>query len=213
MISVTTVFSPEYQSNSYILAKKDSGRAIIIDPTLSSIKNIQACLEKNKLQLDYIIPTHGHFDHIEGIDELRRHYKTDVIANMECSLSFQNPKKNYSTYFENKNIVLSPPSIIIDNENHQLNWDGDMLQVIRTPGHSPCSICIHTDYFLFSGDTILVEYNPFNKFPDSNAALLKESIKKIFTMFSRDLLVYPGHGLPFKLGTISSKFEFLISLE
>ncbi|HNW98716.1 MAG TPA: MBL fold metallo-hydrolase [Bacteroidales bacterium] len=211
MIEVLTFFSPEYNSNTYILVKKDSGRAVIIDPTLSSITNILAYLKKKLLQVDYIIPTHGHFDHIEGVDELRRHYKTDVIANKECALSFQNPKKNYSTYFENKNIVISPPSVIIDNDEHQLNWKGDILHIIRTPGHSPCSICIYTEYFLFSGDTILIEYSPFNKFPDSNAVLLKESIKKIFTMFSGDLLVYPGHGLPFKLGTISSKFEFLIS--
>jgi hydroxyacylglutathione hydrolase len=212
MIDVVSVFTPEYKSNTYILTEVDSHRTIIIDPTLFSITEINNYLLSNALSIDYVIPTHGHFDHIEGIGKLNNTHQFDIIANPECSVAFQDPKKNYSFYIQNKNIRLRSPNIIVEEDIHQFSWNNSQIQIIKTPGHSPCSVCIIVNSsMLFSGDTILMKYSPFSKFPDGDAELLKTSIRKIYSTLPHSTLVYPGHGDSFLLGSIGSKFTFLLN--
>lgn len=210
MIEVVSLFTPEYKSNTYILTEVESHRTIIIDPTLFSITEINNYLLRNTLSIDYVIPTHGHFDHIEGIGKLSNMHQFDIIATPECSVAFQDPKKNYSFFFQNKNVTLRSPNIMIDEDIHQFSWKNAQIQILKTPGHSPCSVCIIVDNsMLFSGDTILLEYSPFSKFPDGDAAKLKESITMIYSILSPETIVYPGHGQPFNLGSITTKFCFL----
>jgi len=213
MIKVIPIFTQEYKSNTYILIAEDSPRAIIIDPTIFSMTEINNYLLRNALSIDYVIPTHGHFDHIEGIGKLSDMHQFDIIANQECCVAFQDPKKNYSFFFQSKNLSLRSPISIIDEDIHQFHWHNTEIHIIKTPGHSPCSVCIVVDNsMLFSGDTILLKYSPFSKFPDGDAKLLKTSIKKIYSTFPHSTLVYPGHGDTFLLGSIGSKFNFLSDL-
>ena len=210
MIEVFTVYTPAYKSNTYILHGKESNHAIVIDPTCLSVPEIINYMDDNKFLLDFIIPTHGHFDHIEGIDLLKEKYQCKVIATHECSVAFQNSKKNYSYYFENKNVTLDLPDIIIDRDNYIFNWNNSEINLIMTPGHSPCSVCISVDKtILFSGDTILMEYSPFSKFPDGDTHALKRSINLLFMRFPPDLMVYPGHGKPFSLVKAVGRFDFI----
>ncbi|MFA6403648.1 MAG: MBL fold metallo-hydrolase [Salinivirgaceae bacterium] len=210
MIDVISIFTPEYKSKTYMVVDKDSKSTIIIDPTIFSVTEISNFLLNNNISLDYVIPTHGHFDHIEGISKLQELYGFDVLANSECCEAFLNPKKNYSAFFQNKNVRISLPNIIIDEDIYNLKWNNTEIQIIKTPGHSPCSVCIvFNNLFLFSGDTILQEYSPFSKFPDGDAELLKTSIKRVFSIFPPSTLVYPGHGVEFHLGLINLKFKFL----
>lgn len=210
-MEIFSIYTPEYKSNTYIVTEEDSNRAIIIDPTLFSLTDINNYIFRNELTIDYVIPTHGHFDHIEGIDRLKDSHQFDVIANSECSIAFQNPKKNYSAYFQNKNIRLSSPNIIIEENIYSFRWYCTQVQIIKTAGHSPCSVCItFNESALFSGDTILQEYSPFSKFPDGDSEQLMISIRNIYSMLSHEILVYPGHGQPFHLGSINKTFRFLI---
>lgn len=210
MIDIVSINTPEYKSKTYIIAHRESHHSIVIDPTVSSLIEINNYLLKNGLFIDYVIPTHGHFDHIEGIGKLREMFKFDLIANMECSIALGDPKRNYSFYYEKKNVSLPSPDILFNEDIYNFRWNDIQIKIIKTPGHSPCSVCILVDgIFLFSGDTILLEYNPFSKFPDGNAEQLKASIKKIYSTFPHSLVVYPGHGDSFLLGSIVPNFNFL----
>lgn len=212
MIEVVSLYTPEYKSNTYIFTKVGSHSIIIIDPTLFSLSEINEYIYRKNLSIDYVIPTHGHFDHIEGIGKLSDNYQFDVIATRDCSVAFQNPKKNYSFFFQNKNISLRLPNIIIEEDIYEFSWNKTLIQIIKTPGHSPCSVCIIVNNnILFSGDTILLEFSPFSKFPDADAELLRTSIRKIYSTISHSTKVYPGHGDSFLLGSIGSKFNFLLN--
>ena len=93
MIEIISIITPKYKSNTYIITNAKSHRTIIIDPTLFSISEINNYLFRNTLYIDYVIPIHGHFDHIEGIGKLNDMHQFDIIANQECSIAFQDPKK------------------------------------------------------------------------------------------------------------------------
>jgi hydroxyacylglutathione hydrolase len=210
MIEVVTIYTPANKSNTYIIWGNNKNTAIVIDPTIHSVSEISRFLNKNDLTLDIIIATHGHLDHIEGIDLLREIYRSKVFATQECSIAFQDPWKNYSRYFDNKNISIGLPDIIPDQDPYYLKWYNTEIKIIKTPGHSHCSTCISVDdELLFSGDTILLEYSPFSKLPDSDPNALKESIRMILKGFSPDTVIYPGHGEYFLLNAMSQKFDFL----
>jgi hydroxyacylglutathione hydrolase len=210
MIEIVTIYTPAYKSNTYIIRDRTSRRAIIIDPTIFSLTEIFLFMDEKNSTPDMILPTHGHFDHIEGIDLLRNKFGCKVAANHECSIAFRNPKKNYSFYFENRNFSIEPPDVAIGSDNFHFSWQNSNIEIIKTPGHSPCSVCILIDgEILFTGDTILLEYSPFSKFPDGDAHTLKNSIRMIFSYLSPDVMVYPGHGKPFTLGSAIPKFTFL----
>jgi glyoxylase-like metal-dependent hydrolase (beta-lactamase superfamily II) len=208
MIDVFSIFTPEFKSRTYVLTENQ--HSIIIDPTIYSISEICNHISSINASIDFVIPTHGHFDHIEGIGKLRDKYSFKVLTNTDCSKSFADPKRNYSFYFFNKNISLNPPEILIDEEVYEFKWHENEIKLIRTPGHSPCSICIAiNNKLLFSGDTILMEFNPFSKFPDGNSEQLKISIQNLFHSMPHSTMVYPGHGASFLLGSIHGRFDFL----
>lgn len=208
MIDVFSITTPEFKSRTYVLT--ENLHSIVIDPTIYSVSEITNYISSKNASIEYVIPTHGHFDHIEGIGKLRDIYSFKVLTNAECSKSFSDPKKNYSFYFMNRNISLNPPEVIVNEDIYEFIWHGNEIKVIRTPGHSPCSICIVVNNtILFSGDTILIEFNPFSKFPDGNSEHLKTSIEKLYRTIPHTTLVYPGHGDSFLLGSIDDKFDFL----
>ena len=210
MIQIKSIVTPEYKSNTYLIIDKDTKRLIVIDPTVFSTKTIEDYIDLQDLQLDYIIPTHGHFDHIEGISVLYEKYKLNIVASNECISALSSPKKNYSFYYKNKNLSITIPGIIFQEDNYELSWNHNSIQIIKTPGHSPCSVCIIVDNsILFSGDTILIEYNPFSKFPDGDSERLITSLKRIYNKYPHSMMVYPGHGDPFTLGKIGYQFAFL----
>ncbi len=210
MIDVISIYTPEYKSRTYILTNLESHHSIVIDPTITSLIEIRNQVHEFGLSIDFVIPTHGHFDHIEGIGKLREMFPFYLVASMECAIALEDPKKNYSFYAQNKNLNLPLPDIQFNEDIYSFVWNDVEIKIFKTPGHSPCSVCILVeDAMLFSGDTILLEYNPFSKFPDGNAEQLRNSIKKMYSLFPHSLIVYPGHGDSFILGSIVSKFDFL----
>jgi hydroxyacylglutathione hydrolase len=213
MIDVVTICTPAYKSNSYIIRDSNTSKVIVVDPTIYSVSEIVKFLFENNSILEIIIPTHGHLDHIEGIDILRVKYRSQVITTRECSLAFQDPRKNYSRYIDNKNISIGLPDLITDKDPYIFRWCNSEISIIKTPGHSPCSTCIAIDNkMLFGGDTILLDYSPFTKLPDSDSNSLKESIKMIIRDFSPDTVTFPGHGKSFLLNSVINKFDFLHEL-
>jgi len=213
MIDVVTICTPAYKSNSYIIRCCDTNKAIVVDPTIYSVSKIVKFLVENNSILEMIIPTHGHLDHIEGIDILRDKFRSKVITTRACSIAFQDPRKNYSRYLGNKNISIGLPDTITEKDPYIFRWCNSEIRIIRTPGHSPCSTCITIDNkILFSGDTILLDYSSFTKLPDCDSNSLKESIKMIMRDFSPDTITYPGHGKSFLLNSVIQKFDFLQEL-
>ena len=98
--------------------------------------------------------------------------------------------------------MLPLPNIIIDENIHKFLWNNIEIQIIKTPGHSPCSVCIGINNgILFTGDSLLKNYKPVTKLPDSDKSQYINSIKQIINRFSPDTIIYPGHGESFILST------------
>jgi len=172
---VIRVIASSIGNNSYILLTK---KPAVIDPS----ENLDAILnhlkEHIKLEdLEYIILTHYHFDHVFGVPKLKGVTKAKVMIH-ELDAKFLDFKLD---------------KLLKDNDVIDL---GDCsLKVIHTPGHTPGSICLYESKSksLFSGDTIFTHGSlGRTDLTGGNIEQLIESIKKISKLDVK--VLYPGHG-------------------
>ena len=117
----------------------------------------------------------------------------------------QKMKKEIKLYFllysEDPNYTydVEPAEIQIKEKEENLDWHGNIIRFIQTPGHSPGSMCIEVDCKLFTGDTIM-PYPPYFNGRGSSKEEWNDSVKMIQALYRADTDVYPGHGDIIKLG-------------
>jgi len=192
-------------SNMYFLIYDHN--VIIIDPCISN--EALKYIKENSLRVDYIFLTHEHYDHISGVNWLKELFNCKVICCKECAEAIQDPKLNFSKYFDvlmelspndeemNNPINVEPYScfadIILENQK-TIEWKGSKINFISTPGHSKGSTCILVNNkYLFSGDSLLRDYPAVTRLKGGSSKLYKELTLKYLKSLSSDILVFPGH--------------------
>lgn len=171
----------ENDENTYILTS--DGETAVIDP---GIKNIKID------NLKYIILTHCHYDHIEGLRELKEKTGAYVVFSKTGSSNLNDGYTNLSEMVYGKNIGIEPDILVSDGDKIRLG--GDELLCIETPGHTSCGMSYLWEDNLFSGDTLFKNSIGRTDLPTGSFSVLKGSLKnKIYTL-SENIKVYPGHG-------------------
>lgn len=181
----------DYDVNSYIL---DINRKIVI---IDCNCNVYNYLLLENITPDYIFLTHEHFDHIEGIGLIKKHFQNvRLIASKESSQCFSDCTRNMSLYFDGHN-VAEPEADIELNSNHVFEINGQQIKCYFTPGHTIGSMVISIDKMLFTGDTILNNTKTPKNTPTSSKSQLIDSIEFIDSRFDGDYMFLPGHGKSF----------------
>ena len=119
--------------------------------------------------------THGHFDHIGGLVELRSILEVPVAAHLADA--------NY--------LPLEPDLLL--NDGDEILLGAIELRVLHTPGHTPGSLCFFTDKYLIAGDTLFPGGPGKTQSPDDFRQIIKSITEKLFEL-PEDTQVYPGHG-------------------
>ncbi len=179
-------------TNCYIISN-DAGNCVVIDPA-DNADEIYRYIKLHSLQLDAILLTHGHFDHIYALSELIKlsgnpnlpvyihvcdaHFLTDVNYNLSESL--------FGTYYTYNGKVLTV------NDGDNIDIAGMSFKVIHTPGHTPGSACYITENTIFSGDTLFASTIGRTDFPGGDYPTILASLQKIKAL-SGDFTIYPGH--------------------
>ena len=139
------------ETNCYILSNTTTNNCIIIDPG-GEFEIIDNFLIQNKLIPKYIINTHGHSDHILANNELKDKYNCAILIHKNDAEMLENSNLNLS-FFSNINFTSYKADKLL-TENDIIECNGIKLKVIHTPGHTPGGICLLTNNYLFSGDTL-----------------------------------------------------------
>ena len=196
---IESFISGTLQNNSYLLISKTTNNSIIIDIP-DNPKELINATPKNKLQksknIDTIqaVITHGHYDHIEGID-----FAKDRLGAINISIGLEDSK--YLSY--------SGKVTKLKESNQIINKDLK-LEIIYTPGHTAGSICfylgIDENKFLFTGDTLFpggpgktVDTKSFNK--------IYNSITKNIYSLPNETIILPGHGQSITIEQSKKEFE------
>ena len=156
---------------SYIIIDESNQNACVVDP--SQAKPIINFIEKNKINLKYILNTHHHYDHVGGNLELKAKYKSNVVG-----------------FKGDKNRI---PEIDILVENDQIwNMDNFEAKILHIPGHTAGHIAYHffKEKKIFTGDTLFSL--GCGKIFEGTYEQMFNSLKKIKKL-SKDTEIYCGH--------------------
>ena len=177
------------ENNIYLLLDETSKKAVLIDATedLAEIKNAT-----NGYDVEYILLTHGHFDHILGLNSLKKSLNAKAVINQN-DLIISDNLNEFTRLFNMPDSI--PPTYEKYIKDGDVITVGNMnIQVIATPGHTEGGVCYLVDGKLFSGDTLFRESYGRTDLFGGNFQKLSKSIKEKLFKLDDKIEVFPGHG-------------------
>ncbi|MDD5309875.1 MAG: MBL fold metallo-hydrolase [Deltaproteobacteria bacterium] len=198
-IEILRLTNERFGSCCYIVASSPGARrAVVVDPGVP-YETIRTVLRRRKLAVDFVILTHEHFDHMSGAGELCAGEGAKLVASKECAESVTDPARNMSKYSGLGEVALRSVDVVIAGDRGDLAWEGLALEMFRTPGHTPGSMCLRIGPALFTGDALIKDIKTVTRLPGGDKRLSRRSIRWLLDTFPGRTKVYPGHGEPFEL--------------
>ena len=188
MLKVHTLPLGAYQTNTYIVYHKDSSKCVVIDPGYEPDFILEQAARLG-LTVEAVLLTHGHFDHVGGVEE--------IVNATGCALwmsegdwsQFRNPVTAYFFPLANSDFT----EISFCEEGERISAGGLTFRVLATPGHTHGSVCYLCEDALFSGDTLFAGSCGRTDLPGGSWKTIVESLKRLAEL-EGNFTVYPGHG-------------------
>ncbi len=180
-------------TNCYLLYNNETRKTIMVDPPEQGAR-LYETLKQNQLELEAILLTHGHFDHIGGVNELRKLAEVPVyIYSGEADLA-ESASLNCSNAMS-RSISVKADKTVEDGETLQFP-DMPEIKVIHTPGHTAGSVCyyLESEGILICGDTLFQESVGRTDLPTGSQSALVKSVREKLFVLPDEVIVYPGHG-------------------
>ena len=199
-IKIQTISDPMMDQNAYIVNLEGSSECVVIDPGMSGAELVST-LESQQLKPVAILCTHGHFDHIWGVDALRKAFPgIPTYIGAKDADKFENPRGNLSVDFDIPTSIPAAEKTV--SHGDKLSLAGLEFEVRETPGHSAG----HVIYILrenlptgavktmvFCGDVLFAGSIGRSDFYDGNTDELINSIKTQILTLPDNTIVYSGH--------------------
>jgi len=196
MIQVKQLILNPFQENTYIVFD-ETGEAVIIDAgcyTPNDVEQVKKFVENKNLKIKYLITTHGHIDHILGIDSLKNLYNVECLAHGD-DIPLVQTSPSHALMF---GLVLEKAPIIdrTIKDGDTISFGNSSFEVIHTPGHSKGGVCYFSSKqkILFSGDTLFRGSIGRTDLMGGSYETLIDSINNKIFKLGDEVVVYPGHG-------------------
>ncbi|MFP4979460.1 MBL fold metallo-hydrolase [Paenibacillus sp. CN-4] len=192
MLNIKTYSLGPLQTNAYLLTGDDPSVGVVIDPGMNPAPLIRAI---EGMEIEAILLTHAHFDHMGGVDEVRKLKNCPVYLHPLESEWLTHPKLNGSLMWPEVSPPLTTDPAEYDlGEGQTLKLIGHEFKVYHTPGHSPGSVSFLCGSDLFSGDVLFRLGVGRTDLPGGRERDLFDSIQGKLFKFADEVKVYPGHG-------------------
>ena len=178
-------------TNCYILADESTKKAIVVDAPDRCDKILEFVEEKG-YSVDKIVLTHGHYDHILALGELKEKTKAPLYVHENGRDFLSDGIKNLSHYVGYEWTPIQADVYLKDGDT--VEFGGISLKVLHTPGHTADCICLLGDGIVISGDTLFRRSIGRCDHPTGDMRQEIEAIKEKLMILPDDVKVYPGHG-------------------
>ncbi|MBR6489383.1 MAG: MBL fold metallo-hydrolase [Muribaculaceae bacterium] len=184
--------------NCYILWSGPGGECIVIDPgmmTTSEQEMITSFIEENKLTLKHLLLTHCHVDHIFSARWLATRYGVEVEAGAKEEVIAKSLPLQAARF----GLKIESEPLVIDRilaEGDVIDFAGEKIHVLETPGHSPGSLSFYCpdSSVVFTGDAVFQGSIGRTDLPGGSFSVLIDSIKTKILTLPPDTVIAPGHG-------------------
>lgn len=193
MMTVVSLPLGPLQTNCYLIACTETKVAAVIDPSWDGQFIAKTAAEKG-WQIQKILLTHAHFDHVGGLAALKKHTNAPVFVHREAAAMLKNA--NQSAQFFGLQIEHPPaPDKFID-EGDLIEVGNIKLQVLFTPGHAPGHVSFYNpnQNILFDGDVLFQQSIGRTDLPGGSMSLLMQTIEEKLLVLPDATAVYSGHG-------------------
>ena len=178
-------------ANTYALMDENNS-CVVIDPAKNNLSLVNY-IKNNNFTLKAVLLTHGHIDHMRGVDVLINNFHCPLYIGFYDADKLKNPYDNCSLFIGGETIINSKPDTISDKQVLKcLNED---IIVIETPFHTSGSVCFYlpNSKCLFTGDFLFSGSVGRSDLPSAMPKEFNNSIRKILDL-PKDIKIYPGHG-------------------
>ena len=189
---IETIVVGPYEVNCYILNAAGHTQAVVIDPGANTDEIVQY-LRAERLTVAAYLLTHGHADHIGGLDKMLAACPAPVYLHAEEQRWAFSSRNSLPPFYFPPSTPPADLHAVADGE--EITLAGIPFRVIATPGHTPGGVCYFAEkeLALFSGDTLFQGTVGRTDLPGGDGRVLAQSLKKL-AVLSPATRVYPGHG-------------------
>jgi len=214
-VKIERLIVGQLQTNCYLVWDKNTGEGVVIDPgdDAEYIRNRIRDLEIKPL---YLLATHGHFDHILAVLELKLAFKIPFLINSKDLFLVERAVASANFFAKNKEAL----PVLVDGfikENDLVSFGkNEGLKVIETPGHSPGGVVFESFALqnergvVFSGDTLFKDGFGRTDFSYCSHLDLMSSLKNKLFKLPDETIVYPGHGEETTIEEAKRNFKLLL---
>lgn len=178
------------QANCFIISDKTTKDSIVIDPG-DEPDLIMDVIRGNDLRVSYIVCTHGHFDHVGAVEDIREETGAKVVIHKD-ETEIYHAARDMAAFWGYEIEKLPDPDMLVE--------DADMIKVgnmsftiLHTPGHSPGGICLYGEGIVVTGDTLFAGSVGRTDFYGGDMNKLRDSFKRLMSL-PEETKVLPGHG-------------------
>ena len=176
----------DYQTNTYILYNEDSKNCLVIDPGYEP-HQILRYVNQLGLEIEAILLTHGHFDHVGAVRAL--------VADFDCDVYLNDRETSMPTMMTGGKLYYTHSY----DEGDELTLAGLTFRVLATPGHTPGSVCLDFGDHLFTGDTLFAGSCGRTDLPGGDVKQMRASLSRL-SKLEKHCWIHAGHGPGSHLG-------------
>ena len=192
MVQIKEIVNSIFTSKTYILHKDGEKKAWLVD--IGDIDTVQSFLIKKQLIVAGVFITHGHFDHIYGLQSLMNHYPDCKVYISEYGKeALASDKLNMSRYHESP-VKYDGDNIVIvhEGETMKLFEHEPEIQFYETPGHNPGCLTMIIGNFVFTGDAYIPSIGANTQIRYADKELAKMSLDRILNL-AKGKIILSGH--------------------